>query len=113
MVTEVIPKRMLVPMDGFGWLLSKTAFCNRITFNQFTGYIILISEGLLVADGHDSLIIGIPSISLLLLLFDGHGSHPVCSLEILNFKVCPGFLGEEQLRVHFKVPHLPVKVDKW
>ena len=38
LVTEALPKRTLVPMAGFGWLLSKTAFCNCISFNQFTGY---------------------------------------------------------------------------
>ena len=58
------------------------------------------------------LVIRVTAASFLLLLVDGHGSHPGWSLEILNFKVCPGFLGEEQLRIHFKVPHFSVQADE-
>ena len=58
------------------------------------------------------LVIMITAAFFFLLLFDGHGSHSVCSLEIFNFKVCPGFLGEEQLGVHFKISYFPVQVDK-
>ena len=114
LVTEALPKRTLVPMAGFGWLLSKTAFCNCISFNQFTGYCYVNQwRGCLVVDGYNSLIIRISSASFLLFLLDSHCSHPIWGLEVLDFQVCPRFLGKEQLGVHLQVSHFSVKVHKW